>query len=190
MSGFSLAQGAIVNNLVAYSPTQAQDVIAVFDNDFNQLFPDARALTADVSETAKLMKHPVETGIVITDHRIIEPIKITLNVIMRPDTFADMYQQAKDVFKGNTTIQVQTKTDLYSSMLMQELPHKEDAAHFDTITMVMKFEQVLFVKAQTLKLSSVNAGNKTGKTASATDSEHAKETTQKSSAAYSLIFGK
>jgi len=47
------------------------DTVAVFDNSFNQLFAAARPINADVTPTAKVMKHPLESGGSIVDNRII-----------------------------------------------------------------------------------------------------------------------
>lgn len=173
-------------------PTAAVDIVGVFDNNFNQLFPDARAMTASVKEVVKLMKHPVETGAQIVDHKVVEPIEIRIAMILTPETFVDTYEQIRALKTSNETVQIQTKTGLYSSMVLGALPHKEDAAHYDTITMELTFEEARFAKVSKsgLPKSSVNAGNKNAHTSSDTEATHAKEKTEKSSAAYSLIYGK
>lgn len=160
-----------------YMPTGAQDVVAVFDNNFYQLFPDARSMKATVKEPSKLMSHPTETGVTITDHRVIEPIEIELSVVLLPDTYVQTYYEIKAARDANTTLSVQTNTSLYSSMLIQDMPHEEDPEHFDTITMIIKFIEVIFVTVQVSSLpdSRKNNGNKNGKAASATDGDAGKE---------------
>lgn len=172
------------------SPTAAQDVVGVFDNNFNQLFVDARAITASVKETVKLMKHPVELGAEITDHRVIEPIQIQLSMILTPETLTDTYDRIRVLKTFNQTVQVQTKTNYYPSMMLSAMPHKEDTEHFDTITIQLSFEEVRFVKVSTSPLPVVNSGNKNAHTSSTTDAAKTTEKTTKSSAAYSLIYGK
>ena len=171
-----------------YLPTFAYDVVGVFDQSFNQLFVDARPLKANVRPGAKLMEHPVETGAVLTDHRIILPIEIDLAMVLTPETYVDTYNQIKAVFLSPTTVQVQTNTGLYPPMLMQNMPHEENPEHFDTITMVLKFKEVIFATPSTSPLPLV--GNKTGQVASAPVADQASATAQQSSAAYSLIFSK
>lgn len=192
MSFSAALEGEGIGLLAAYLPTNAQDVVAVFDTDFNQLFPDARPMKATVKEIAKLMKHPVETGATITDHRIIMPIGITLAMVCTPATYPDTYNQIKQVFLGNATVQVQTNTGLYSNMLIGKMPHDETIEHFDTIAISLELEEVQFVTAQTSALpdAPVNGGNKNGKAATTTETSAATGNVQKSTAAYSLLYGK
>lgn len=174
-----------------YQSTYANDVVAVFDNAFNRLFQDARPMKATVREPAKLMKHPVESGFTTTDHRVIMSIQIDLNMTLTPATYVDTYNQIKSVFLGVSTVQVQTITGLYSNFFIGDMPHEENPDHFDTITIVLKLEQVIIVSpSSTTSLSSQNGGNKNGKTASATEAANANGKAKESSAAYSLLYGK
>lgn len=183
--------GRVVGLQASYASTQAADVVGVFDNDFNQLFTDARTISVQVKERIKLMKHPVELGSQITDHRVIEPIEISMMMILTPDTYVDTYEQIRALKSTNDTVQIQTKAALYPSMMLGDLPHKEDPEHFDTITVQLKFEEVRFVQVQTSDLpsSTVNSGNKNAHTTTPTNASTASEKTAKSSAAYSLIYG-
>lgn len=191
MSG-SLIQGEITNLLVAYLPTAAQDVVAVYDNEFNQLFPDARPVKATVKPIAKLMEHPVESGSVITDYRVILPLSLDVTFVLTPETYFDTYQQIGQAYVGNTTIQVQTKTNLYTSLLIEKMPHDEVPDKFDTIAITVSFKEVIFVKVQTSALfdAAKNGGNKTAKIASPTQTTDANKKAEDSSALHSLIFGK
>lgn len=167
-----------------------QDVVAVFDNAFNQIFINARPTKADVKETAKVMKHPVESGSTITDHKIIQPISIDLHFTLIAADLIDTYREIKSIFTGNATIQVMTNTGLYSSMVIEAMPHTEDTDRFDTIVITMKLTQFEIVTAKTTATSTVATGNKSGKAATATEQSNANEKAQNSSAAYSLLYGK
>jgi hypothetical protein len=177
----------------AYQPTAAADVVAVFDANFNQLFSDARPLKATVTETAKLMKHPIESGSTISDFRVIDPIKISLHMILTPATYVSTYQQIRQVFFGNSTIQVQTNTQLYSNMMIETMPHDEAAEFFDTIKLTLTLEEVLIVSSSTSPLpasmTTANGGNVNGAAPSATTENEANKKSAGSSAAYSLFFG-
>jgi len=171
-----------------YTPTAAQDVVGVFDQSFNQLFTDARPLKANIKKAAKLMTHPVETGSVLTDHRVIGQIEIGLAMVLTPETYVDTYNQINAVYIGVNTVQVQTNTGLYPPMLIESMPHEENPEHFDTITMVIKLIEVIFATPSSSPLP--NVGNKTGQPATPTQKDSANGETEQSSAAYSLIFGK
>jgi hypothetical protein len=178
----------------AYSPTQAVDVVAVFDSNFNQLFSDARPMTADVKEEAKLMKHPVESGATYVDFRVIEPIKIDLHMTLRATDYVNTYQQIKQVFLAGNTVTVQTNTGPYLNMLLGKMPHKENPNVFDTIKITLSFEEIqLFslggTSALPPSLTTKAGGNVTGQTATQTQENAAIAQTQQSSAAYSIFYG-
>lgn len=129
-------------------PNSSADVVAVFDQDFNQVFSDARSMKADVKEHSKLMEHPVETGITITDHRIIKPIDISLYVIIGGDGLRDIYSEIKGYFINATLLTVQTRTGNYQNMLIEEIPHEETADMFDSVALLVRLKEVQFVQAQ------------------------------------------
>ena len=192
MSGTTALEGRIINTLVAYLPTAAQDVVAVYDADFNQLFPDARPVKVSVKPIAKLMEHPVESGSVVTDYRVIMPLSLELMFVLTPETYYDTYQEIGQTYVGNKTIQVQTKTNLYTSLLIEKMPHDETPDKFDTIAVSISLKEVIFVDVQTSPLpdAAKNGGNKTAKVASPTVTKDATEKTESSSALHSLIWGK
>lgn len=159
-------------------PTSAQDVVAVFDADFNQLFADARTMKVDVKEIGKLMKHPIENGESVVDHLVVEPIEIVLSMVLTPETLVDTYNQIKQIFLGANVLQVQTNVALYGNMAIEALPHKEDPEHFDTITMQLKLSECQFVTASVSQLPDApqNGGNKNGTPATTTQTNQANET--------------
>lgn len=156
----------------------AVDVVGVFDSQFRQVFPTARTLKAIVKESAQVMAHPVESGSTIVDHRIILPIEIELSLIMKPDSYVDAYNQVRKSFLNAELLTVQTKTARYSNMLIDAMPHDEDPATFDTITMGLSLREVKIARAKTGVIplgtsknannsSTENAGQKQPKSAAA-----------------------
>lgn len=176
---------------VGSQPTYAYDVVGVFDGNFNQLFRDARSIKASIKETAKVMMHPVESGSTYGDHKVIMPTEIDLSVVLLPASYINTYQQIRNVFKGSSSVIIRTTVGFYLDMFLDGVPHEENPEHFDTITMALKFKHIIIATAaKTTAVSTQNGGNKSGKAASGTEASNATEKTQKSSAAYSILFGK
>lgn len=174
-----------------YQPTQAYDVVGVFDAEFNQLFPLARPLEATVNQRAKVMKHPVESGSTITDHKVIEPNTIDFTMLLSAEFYVDTYNEIVSVYSGDSSVYIQTNVGLFSNMLLHDIPHKETPDTFDTIKIQLKFTEIIIVQPATTKaVATQNNGNKNGKQATATQGNAANEKTEKSSAAYSILFGK
>lgn len=171
-------------------PSEAVDVVGVFDSGFQQLFADARPIRALVREGSKLMEHPVESGATITDHRVFLPVLIELHMILTPDSYQDTFQQIKTAWKELNLLSVQTKSDTYSNMLIEELPHDEQPEMFDTVAVGLRLRQVILVEAQYAQLPAKEVKKKSNASTVKTGQKQATTTTtKKSSAAYDLIFG-
>lgn len=121
------------------------DVVAVLDDQYQQVFEGARPMKATVKEDSKTMEHPLESGAIITDHRIVLPVEIELAVIPRAEQFNDVYAEIKQLFIKGTLLTVQTRTGRYSSMLIQSMPHDESADMFDTCPIALKLKEVRIV---------------------------------------------
>lgn len=130
------------------TPTAAQDVIAVLTQDFAQVFVNARAIKLSIDESSKVMRHPVEDGSTVTDHRVVDPIGAELSVICASSDYGSVYQQVKELFKQGTLLIVQTRVDSYADMLIEKMPHEETSELFDGIAMSITLTQVKFVTPQ------------------------------------------
>jgi len=132
-----------MNNTVLSSASQ--DVVGVFDQKtFNQVFTDARPMKAKVNETASVMSHPVEDGTSVTDHKVINPVDIELSMIIDSSDYRSVYKTIKQHFIKSTLLVVQTRTDVYRSMIISAMPHDEDPAIFDSVTIAVKLAEVKF----------------------------------------------
>jgi hypothetical protein len=174
-----------------FLPTTAVDVVGVFDAQFNQVFSNARPMKAMVMEQAKAMEHPVETGVTITDHRIILPTEIELSVLLSNTTsneeYRSLYQQIKQLWINATLLTVQTRTDSYANMLITGMPHDETADMFDAIAVGIKLKEALFVQARFGTLPPTSVKNKSN--ASTVDRGEQQTTTSTSTEDPSLLYG-
>ncbi len=129
-------------------PSAAIDYVAIFDENLAQVFREARALKATVKETSELMKHPLETGSVIIDHRIILPIEIDLSVIIQSEDYQSVYQQIRQYYQNGTFLIIQTKTGVYENMVIASMPHDETTEMYDTVPIALRLREVQFVEPQ------------------------------------------
>jgi hypothetical protein len=141
---------AIVEGIVGIIlSTAAVDTVAVFDSSFNQLFQNARPLQDTVRENSRVMDHPLESGQLISDYKIILPIEIEIPVIINAAFYLGTYQQIKAAYLSSELLTVQTRAASYSSMIISEMPRQEDPEKYDAITVLLKFRQVQLVKPST-----------------------------------------
>ena len=139
---------ALTNIISTLLPSFAVDQVAVFDQDFTQLFKRARSLKAVVKEQAKVMEHPVESGAVITDHRIILPVEIELTLILSSSDYQDVYKSIRQYYLNGTLLVIQTRSDIYQNQLISSMPHEEDPTQYDALALALSLKQVIFVTAQ------------------------------------------
>ena len=144
----------------ALTPSASDDVVAVMDAETGrQIFVGARPIKTTVEESSELMRHPLEEGATIVDHRIILPISISMSVILTSEDYRETYQEIRRLFRQSTRMTVQTKTDTYENLYLQNIPHEEDPALFDTITMILQFIETQIAIVQELSLPPAAVAN-------------------------------
>lgn len=139
----SLARGII-------KPTKAVDVVAITGAGFVPLFTQARPLTAGVYETADVMEHPLETGAVIADHIVFQPVEIELPLLCVGDlAYRSTYALLRSTFNAGTLLTIRTRTGSYPNMVITDLPHEETADVFDGIAIRLRLREARFVTPKT-----------------------------------------
>lgn len=128
--------------------SSAQDVIAVLDSSFAQVFADARALKLAISRGSKAMEHPLETGAVITDHRIILPVVAELSLVIASEDYRAVYQQIGELFRRGELLTVQTRVESFGNMLIEKMPHEESADLLDGVALALTLKEAKFVTPQ------------------------------------------
>jgi hypothetical protein len=119
------------------------DVVGVY-NGFDQVYLNARPLKASLRETSRIMEHPAETGVVLADHHIINPVEIGIPLIIPAQFYAGTYQQIKADFLAPTLLTVKTPVAVYDNMVIADMPHEEDPEHFNVITLFLHLRQILY----------------------------------------------
>lgn len=125
-----------------------RDVVGIWGSDYGQVFQKSRPVRCSVTESSKNMEHPLETGAVITDHRIILPVEIALDLVMEGAAYYDQYTKIKQAFVKGDLFSIHTKTGIYKNMMIVQIPHQESPDQYDTITMSLTLKEVIFVTAQ------------------------------------------
>lgn len=124
--------------------TAVVDVVAVLNQEtFVQVFPFARPVKASVRETSKTMIHPAENGIIIGDHRVIEPTEIDLPLVITSANYSS-YRQLENLFQQGTLLIVQTRVKIYSNIIIENLPHEESPEMFDAIAVGCRMKEILY----------------------------------------------
>ena len=146
----------------ALTPSASGDLVAILEADTgNQIFITARPMKVTVSESARMLAHPIESGGNIVDHRLILPIGLSVALILESSTYRATYQEIRQVFRDSVRLFVRTKTDTYFNLYLQDIPHEEDPALFDTITIVLSLieTRIATIQIQALPATAVLSAN-------------------------------
>lgn len=119
------------------------DVVGVY-NGFDQVYQSARPLRASLRETSRVMEHPAETGVVLADHHVINPVEIEIPLMIPAQSYAQTYQQIKTDFLAATLLTVKTPVTVYENMIIADMPHEEDPEYFNAITLLLHLRQVIY----------------------------------------------
>lgn len=129
-------------------PSNAVDVVGIFDSDYNQLFTGARAFKAAIFETSKVFEHPLEDGSSVSDHRIINPTEIDMQLFITGRDYRDIYRAIKQWWLAGESLTVRTRTDDYPNMIIVNMPHEEEPQLWETVRLVVTFREMILVQSQ------------------------------------------
>lgn len=130
-------------------PSFAFDTVAVFDQSFQQVFPQARSIKAVVKEESKVMEHPLETGGTITDHRVVLPVSIELSLIVQSKSgLQEVYRAIKQYYLNATLLTVQTRSSIYENQMIASMPHEENPDQYDVLAIAVTLKQIQFATTQ------------------------------------------
>lgn len=122
------------------------NIINVFtQNGFTPIFANAIPMRASVRETSRVMEYPVETGATLSDHHIINPINIELQMLVAAANYSSTYGQIRNAFINATALSVQTRTGIYKNLIIADMPHDENPDMFDAIMISLHLREAILV---------------------------------------------
>lgn len=119
------------------------NLIAILDEDGNQLFDTAVNIGVSVLPSKTFARHSLENKQVVIDDQYDNPTSLSMRVILNPSDYASVYNQIKEAYESVTSFIIQTKVDIYQNMFIESLPHEEDPSMFNTISMTLSFTEQL-----------------------------------------------
>jgi hypothetical protein len=125
------------------------DIVGVFDDSFNQVFAEARPVRAFPRPSARLMDHPLETGQIVSDYKVILPVELQMELILPSPFSRDLYAEIWQLWQQSELLTVQTKASSYPNMIIAEIPHEETPEKYDALPMTIRFRQVQVVTSVT-----------------------------------------
>lgn len=133
-----------------FSGSARADAVAVFDQQtLQQIFEPARIMEIDVKEPSRVMEYPVETGATLSDHHVILPTMIDVVFFIQSDYYTEAYGAIRNAFRRARKLVLQTRTGVYSNMIIQEMGNGQKPEMFDAIMLTVRFKEVIFISPNT-----------------------------------------
>lgn len=131
-----------------FTSTKQVDVVRILNQQtMQQVFNAARPMGAEVKESAKVSKYPLESGYISYDNRVSNPTEINMAFFIPSTAYATVYPQIRTAWLSATLLSVQTRTGTYKNMIIESMPHEENVEMFSGITMLVKFSEFIIVSA-------------------------------------------
>lgn len=141
-------------------PSRTQDIVAILNQDtFEQVFREARPIKISSNSTVQYMQNPIETGGVITDHSITLPDVVSVTCVITNFNYRALVPLVREASRSGTRFVVQSKSQTYTNMVIEELPIEEDPDKFDSVVISLNFREVQFDTAQIQTLSAEQVSN-------------------------------
>lgn len=116
-------------------------------------------LNATVNQTSDLCTHPVESGGIITDNAIINPLKATVNIAMPTFYYTRIYDNLLSYYTGKRKIMLQTKFGFYKNLVLVGIPHTLDNKDVDRIPIKLELQEVIEVFPTRIYDETITANN-------------------------------
>jgi len=157
-------------------------IVAIYvDN--SEVLVDCDIVECVVNDKAQLMEHPTESGTKISDHKVFQPMELTLTIALPYLNSEKSYDELYSLFRGNAVITVQTKAQVYKNLQIISIPHEERAGAIDRLFFKISLKEAIIVTPMYAKIDKV--ANK----ADAPTVEHGVKETTGSSMLYDIYKG-
>jgi hypothetical protein len=139
----------------------AQDLVAILDAlTYQPLFQNANPMRVNVREIARLTTFAVEDGSQRTDHRVINPVEISLPLLLVNDS-RNLFEALRYAWLAGAELIVQTKVRSYPRMMISELSHVEAPEQGESISVELKLLEVSVITPEYGELPPFKVSNPT-----------------------------
>lgn len=166
---------------------ESEPVVAIIDENENQLFTTVGLMSLQINPSKSFSEHTLENGQVVTDNVINNRTMISVQLILDPSDYTDVYNDIRSVYESSTPISIISRVDIYTSMYIQSMPHEETPDKSNTVTIILDLieQQIVETTTETLSASDVASPSDTS-----TAQSGQKATTESKTTLLDSIFGK
>lgn len=124
-----------------FLPFNSVSRVQILDNETLMLLLDSLSpVSVSVEESKTVTKFAVEDGTERSDHVIENPIEISIDFVIHKNLKQD-FNELKTAFEQNRLLTIQTKTNVYSNMLISNISQAQDSDKYDAVNVSVDFTE-------------------------------------------------
>lgn len=109
-------------------------------------------MSCKASAPSKMCEHPVESGSVVTDHKIILPKQCTITIAM-PAYYQDIViKEIEKYHRESTPLSVHDCGMIYNNMVITDYPHTTDTKTASRLVFTIEMKELVVVEPEYVKL--------------------------------------
>jgi len=115
--------------------------VLVLDNEtLTPIWDSQHPMKVTVRESKRVTGFTVEDGTIRNDHIVDDPVEIEIQFVIT-DELQSQFSELQQTFNDRQLVTIQTKSAVYSSMVVSEVPQEQDNERADAITVNVRFSQ-------------------------------------------------
>lgn len=143
-----MEMGGLFKNLLTADVATAQTILAEGGMRIFNGVPFFRPapLSASADQTGKLCDFPIESGAVISDHKVREPRRFSCLLAMPNALAGQVIDQLNLYYHESKKVVIQAPTGIYSNMILEAMPVNMTPEDVSRPKFELKFREVLIVE--------------------------------------------
>ncbi|ETT00038.1 hypothetical protein M5X66_10465 [Providencia sp. PROV188] len=109
-------------------------------DDFTTLFETANPIKVTIRDEHKATQFAVESGESRSDHVVVQPIEINMDLILTGET-KNAFERMQQIYDTHQLVGIQTRVKTYQPMLLVSFSHDETPDMADAINLSLHFTE-------------------------------------------------
>lgn len=119
----------------------------------NDSIPGLNPMRITIHNRVTISKHPVETGEVVMDNKVYQPVEVEVNCLVDCEFFDSVMRTLEKLLndKSGNTFMIRTKTDDIEGLLLYDIIETQTTDKYDVVEITLKFIEQMEAEVQGYK---------------------------------------
>lgn len=119
----------------------------------NDSIPGLNPMRVTIHNHVTISRHPVETGEVVMDNKVYQPVEVEVNCLVDCEYFDGVMRTLEKLLKDKSgnTFMIRTKTDDIEGLLLYDIVETQTTDKYDVVEITLKFIEQMEAEVQGYK---------------------------------------